>query len=168
MCPANERRRYIVTSSPIGWAHTQNDPCYSNVKWPQRHLNWTAYKLLVQQFAQAIKGNIKAPDHWPFVKGIHQWLVESPHKGPLMRKVFPFHDFLMLHWNLRPVTMPTLWSLVLLEASQWHNIASWKFLVCRLNHQANGSITFILNAVLSLAEGLGTVSLCFSKGRVPS
>ena len=27
MCPANERRRYIVTSSLIGWAHTQNDPC---------------------------------------------------------------------------------------------------------------------------------------------
>ena len=26
MCPANERRRYIVTSSLIGWAHTQNDP----------------------------------------------------------------------------------------------------------------------------------------------
>ena len=28
MGPANERRRYNVTSSPIGWAHTQNDP------WP--------------------------------------------------------------------------------------------------------------------------------------
>ena len=26
MRPANERRRYIVTSSLIGWAHTQNDP----------------------------------------------------------------------------------------------------------------------------------------------
>ena len=26
MLPANERRRYIVTSSVIGWAHTQNDP----------------------------------------------------------------------------------------------------------------------------------------------
>ena len=25
MCPANERQRYIVTSSLIGWAHTQND-----------------------------------------------------------------------------------------------------------------------------------------------
>ena len=24
--PANERRRYIVTSSLIGWTHTQNDP----------------------------------------------------------------------------------------------------------------------------------------------
>ena len=27
MHSANERRRYIVTSSLIGWAHTQNDPC---------------------------------------------------------------------------------------------------------------------------------------------
>ena len=27
MRPANERRRYIVTSSLIGWVHTQNDPC---------------------------------------------------------------------------------------------------------------------------------------------
>ena len=27
MGSANERRRYIVTSFLIGWAHTQNDPC---------------------------------------------------------------------------------------------------------------------------------------------
>ena len=27
MCPANERRRYSVMSSLIGWAHTQNNPC---------------------------------------------------------------------------------------------------------------------------------------------
>ena len=27
MHPSNERRRYIVTLSLIGWAHTQNDPC---------------------------------------------------------------------------------------------------------------------------------------------
>ena len=25
--PANERRRYNVTSSLIGWAHARNDPC---------------------------------------------------------------------------------------------------------------------------------------------
>ena len=28
MHPVNGRRRYIVTSSLIGWAHAQNDPCY--------------------------------------------------------------------------------------------------------------------------------------------
>ena len=27
MHPANERWRYIVTLSLIGWVHTQNDPC---------------------------------------------------------------------------------------------------------------------------------------------
>ena len=29
MASANERRRYIVTSPLIGWAHTQNDPWYT-------------------------------------------------------------------------------------------------------------------------------------------
>ena len=36
MRPANERRRYNVTSPLIGWVHTQNDPCYDiwqDVKW---------------------------------------------------------------------------------------------------------------------------------------
>ena len=28
MATANGRRRYTVTSSLIGWAHTQNDPCF--------------------------------------------------------------------------------------------------------------------------------------------
>ena len=27
MRPANKRRGYFVTSSLIGWAHSQNDPC---------------------------------------------------------------------------------------------------------------------------------------------
>ena len=31
MCPANERRRYDVRSSLIGWVHTQNNP----YKWFQ-------------------------------------------------------------------------------------------------------------------------------------
>ena len=34
VCPANEGRRYNVTSSLIGWAHTQNDPVSAN------HCSW--------------------------------------------------------------------------------------------------------------------------------
>ena len=30
-----------------------------------------------------------------FVRGIHQWSMNSPHKGPVMRKVFPFDDVIM-------------------------------------------------------------------------
>ena len=30
-----------------------------------------------------------------FVREIHRWTVNSPHKGPVMRKMFPFDDMLM-------------------------------------------------------------------------
>ena len=34
MQPANERWRYNVTSSLIGWAHIQNDPCIFYILTP--------------------------------------------------------------------------------------------------------------------------------------
>ena len=30
-----------------------------------------------------------------FVRGIHRWPVNSPHKWPVKRKMFPFHDVIM-------------------------------------------------------------------------
>ena len=30
-----------------------------------------------------------------FVRGIHLWSVNSPHKGPVTRKMFPFDDVIM-------------------------------------------------------------------------
>ena len=35
MRSTNERRRYIVTSSLIGWAHTQNDPAHYVCRYPR-------------------------------------------------------------------------------------------------------------------------------------
>ena len=43
------------------------------------------------------KRNITAPHNWPFVKGIHRWLLDSPHKEPLIEKAFPCHDVIMLN-----------------------------------------------------------------------
>ena len=31
------------------------------------------------------------------VRGIHRWPVNSPHKGPVTRKMFPFDDVIMAH-----------------------------------------------------------------------
>ena len=45
MRPANERRRYNVTSSPIGWAHTQNDPCMT-YRW-----DYPIYRGLVTPYS---------------------------------------------------------------------------------------------------------------------
>ena len=32
-----------------------------------------------------------------FVRGIHRWPVNSPHKGPIKRKMFPFDDVIMTY-----------------------------------------------------------------------
>ena len=34
-----------------------------------------------------------------FVWGIHRWPVNSPHKGPVTRKMFPFDDVIMLSFR---------------------------------------------------------------------
>ena len=37
-----------------------------------------------------------------FVRGIHRWLMNSPRKGPVTRKMFPFDDVIM-SWNMTTV-----------------------------------------------------------------
>ena len=50
-----------------------------------------ASRLFAQTFVQAqLKETIKAPRHWPLSGEC--WPVESPHKGPVTRKMFPFDD----------------------------------------------------------------------------
>ena len=40
-----------------------------------------------------------------FLRGIHRWPVNSPHKGPVTRKMFPFDDVIMLSCSVS-VKMP--------------------------------------------------------------
>ena len=39
-----------------------------------------------------------------FVWGIHRWPVNSPHKGTVTRKIFPFHDVIMGKQDASAVT----------------------------------------------------------------
>ena len=45
-----------------------------------------------------------------FVRGIHRWPVNSPHKGPVTRKMFPFDDVIMCQ---------TIFSVVTWFSRQW-------------------------------------------------
>ena len=48
------------------------------------------HNCLFQQLVQANNKENKAPHYWPFMRGNYQSLVlDSPHKGPFMRKVCP-------------------------------------------------------------------------------
>ena len=47
MCPANERWRYDVTSSLIGWAHTQKDQAAAYAKLESSQLEKTMNEAFV-------------------------------------------------------------------------------------------------------------------------
>ena len=41
------------------------------------------------------KENSKAPHYWCFVRGIHQWPLDTSYKGPIRCKMFPHHESIM-------------------------------------------------------------------------
>ena len=70
----------------IQWRHNERDSV-SN----RRRLDY----LLIRLFRRRSNKKIKAPRHWPFVRGIHRWPLNFPHKGPVTRRMFPFGDVIM-------------------------------------------------------------------------
>ena len=75
-------------------------PCLSitvTSYWARLLLKSPASRLFIQPFVQVlVKENIKAPCHWP-LRGefTDDGWVDSPHKGPVMRKMFPLDDVIM-------------------------------------------------------------------------
>ena len=65
-------------------------------KWARCHLKSRALRLFTQPFIQgADQRKIKAPRHWPFCGEFTGDSVNSLHKGPVTRKMFPFDDVIM-------------------------------------------------------------------------
>ena len=57
----------------------------------------TSLTIFSQALIQTqIKENIKAPRCWPLCAGNHRGPVNSPHKWPVTRKMFPFDDVIMI------------------------------------------------------------------------
>ena len=50
-----------------------------------------------------------------FVWGIHRWSVNSSHKRPVTRKMFPFDDVIMWSINKMAVILPSIFSMYLLN-----------------------------------------------------
>ena len=63
-----------------------------------------------------------------FVRGIHEWLVNSLHKWPVMWKMFPFDDVIMV--NL-PISSISLYSLLSIHClSNEYHIHIWQVSAC--------------------------------------
>ena len=94
-----------------------------------------------------------------FVRGIHRGPVNSPHKGPVTRKMFPFDDVFMKHINEVYHSQKPAWNWCL------HSLSWWQ---CML---LNGFTTLILQSFVfcrltwSLMQREETTSLYFPQQR---
>ena len=64
-----------------------------------------------------IKENIKAPRYWPYVRGIHRWPVNSPHKWPVTRKMSLSDDVIMNEYGIHHTLVAS--GLLLCLQGQW-------------------------------------------------
>ena len=71
---------------------------YSDVTWASWRLELSRILLSVQQLIQANNKEIlKLCITDPLWRGYHRWLIDSPHNGPIMQKVFSCPDVIIWH-----------------------------------------------------------------------
>ena len=96
---------------------------------------WNLKLLSTRLLVEAdIKGNIKAPHYRPFVRGIHRWPGDSPHKGPVTQKSVSCQDvimftswFMLRHshcgkvlFNCMDENLSIFWIIVIQVYAFWH------------------------------------------------
>ena len=71
----------------------------SAVLWARWRLKTPTSRLFTQPVTQVqIKEKHQSSASLAFVRGIHRWPVNSSHKWPVTRKMFPFDDIIMACW----------------------------------------------------------------------
>ena len=68
--------------------HNTTKSHYSDVTWAFMCIITTNWWFVQQAVQVNNKGNIEAPHNFPFMRRIHIWPGDSPHKGPIMWKHF--------------------------------------------------------------------------------
>ena len=100
----------------VSWAATIPSPHYNDVimsAMASQITNLTIVYSAVYSGTDQRKHQSSAS--LAFVRGIHRWPVNSPHKGPVTRKMFPFDDVIMLshRWasmkSIDCITDPMSW-----------------------------------------------------------
>ena len=129
-----------VESNPLHWRRNG----YDTVSNHQPH-----HCLLNRSFRRRSKKKYQSSASLAFVRGVHRRPVNSPHKWPVTRKMFPFDDVIMLYVSLfdaKPVFEAMLthcqWSIN--DNVQWNESKYNSFHVRNGFRYVVGKITTIL------------------------
>ena len=97
--------QWVHTIIPDLWIQWQMQPCICRVTQAHSstHYNDVIMSVMVSQITSLMivcSGTDQRKHHssalQAFVRGIHWWPVNSPHKGPVTRTMFPFDDIIMM------------------------------------------------------------------------
>ena len=72
--------------------------CHSDITWASWHLKSLSTPLFVQKIIQANKRTVYGRC---FVRGIHQSMMDSPHKWPVKQKTFPCQGVIIYRYDCR-------------------------------------------------------------------
>ena len=102
---------YVITWPPYSYfqchMYVYKYNCSAHVDYNKLSLRWRHngpdsvsnyqphYCLLNRLFSDADQRKHQSSASLAFARGIHRGLVNSPHKWPVMRKMFPFDDVIM-------------------------------------------------------------------------
>ena len=64
---------------------------YSDIIWTSRRFSFCC---LFKSLSSYNRGTIRALHYWPFVLGIHWYPMDSPYKGPVIKKMCSSHDIM--------------------------------------------------------------------------
>ena len=100
----------VFISHATGFPHHENKPFHTlillllqmqnvSLRWRNNERDGVSYDLrlayLLNRFFRRRSKKISNSASLAFVRGIYEWLVDSPHKGPVTRRMFPFDDVFM-------------------------------------------------------------------------
>ena len=104
--------RYSWHHMTLQWRYNERDGVSNH-----RRLD----RLLDRLFKRRSNNKIKGLRHWSVWGGIRRWPVDSPHKGPVTRKMFPFDDVIM-DVQYTCIYVPGVLTVLCSTAMKWH----WK------------------------------------------
>ena len=107
----------VVTGDLANW-HDDNLWCR---QWRQGVSNHSLMIVYSSVYSGADQRKHQSSASLAFVRGINRWPVNSPHKGPVMRKMFPFDDVIMVarSWLKQDLRKTLIWRISRKRAPEW-------------------------------------------------
>ena len=89
-----------------------------------------------------------------FVRGIHRWPVNSPHKGPVSLKMFPFDDVIMwlehsINFDIRLQTTSIAWECQWIISFHFREL-SWDAI--NVHHEHSGKIQRVMTNKIQIID----------------